>query len=59
MTLHTNIPNEYKQIPIIQIKRDEIIKKKIIEKKDVSPVPWKETPLDVVLIWLQKHAHMD
>lgn len=39
MTLHTNIPNEYKQIPIIQIKRDEIIKKKIIEKKDVSPVP--------------------
>jgi hypothetical protein len=41
MTLHTNIPNKYKQIPIIQIKRDEIIKKKIIKKKRCLTCPMK------------------
>ena len=40
MTLHTNIPNKYKQIPIIQIKR-EIIKKKIIKKKRCLTCPMK------------------
>ena len=41
MTLYTNIPNEYKQIPIIQIKRDEIIKKKNYKKKRCLTCPMK------------------